>query len=118
MPDRLADPGDAVLDGQRVVVQRGGALRTADDEQVGKAVEAHSGVGLRAVRPLLVQRHAIAAHDVHRQQWTGEGVEARSQDDHVEVVLGLGSLDPACGEALDRCGADVDEFDLSRLYAS
>lgn len=85
--DTAGDPFDMLLDGDRHVGQHRWALRTGNGEQVGETGNGDAQIGVRTIRPLLLQLPTAAASQVQRLQRAGHGVETGGKDDDIELVL-------------------------------
>src|SRR5919205_1849865 len=79
-----------------------------EHEHVGEAVDHEPEVVPRPVGPLLAEVEAVAAANVHRKERTGERVEARGDEDHVDLVIALARADAPRGDLLDRPPLHVD----------
>ena len=78
-------------------------------KRLGNPAIGEAEVGLRAVRPYVLERPTADAADVDAVEGAGDRVESGGVDDHVEFVLGVAGLDAGRGDALDRCLVEVDE---------
>ena len=88
-----------------------GALGQPDDEQVREAVHVDAVQGLHAVGPVLGQRDAVPADRLEAGPAgvVGADLEARGEDQAVELVVH--AADPHAGlvDALDALAVGVDE---------
>ena len=98
-----------LLDRRQHVGQDRGAARTGDGEEVGKAHDRESEIGLRTLAPLVLEGHAAAPADVDLQQRACHGVEAGGQHQAIEGVVLPAHAEAGRCDALDRGLADVDQ---------
>ena len=83
-PQRVLDLGLGVDEDRGMA---GAGVRAHQDEPVGEARDGHALVGDGAVLPDVVERASAAADDRERCRRQAD-VEARREDDHVELALG------------------------------
>ena len=67
------------------------------------------------MRPLLLQRHAVATGDVDGDEGAGHRVEAGGVDDGVELERLVDGVDAGLGDRRDRVLAQVDEADVRQV---
>src|SRR5205814_1400979 len=113
--DQPGRPIGAVFGSAREVAEP--RMRAHDHHHVREAVHQDPEKGLRAVPPLLLQRHPIDPADVNAVEAARDPVETGRVDDDVELVFGIAGpdapgLNPFGGDALDRRFGDVDELDV------
>ena len=84
-------------------------------KKLGKPAVVETQVGGGAVRPLLLQRDAVAAGDVDRHDGAGHRVEAGGVDDGIELDRLVGEVDAGLGDGADGRRLQVDEPDVRQV---
>ena len=85
-------------------------VRAEEDREIGKVVDvcAHVGLGAAVLFPLLGERDAGLADDVHWREELGD-LEAGCEDDEVEVAFfAAGAGDAGGVDGFDAFGDDVE----------
>ena len=113
--EAVGDPVDVLLDRHHHVRQHRRAARAGDGEEVREADRGESEIGGGAVRPLLLQRHAVASGDVDRDEGAGHRVEPGGVHDGVELERLVDGVDAGLGDRRDRVLAQVDEPDVRQV---
>ena len=98
-----------LLDGDQHVAEHGRAARTGDREQVRESGDLQTEITARPTLPLVAERDALRAADVHREERARHRVEARREHQGIELVLGVGGAQAPRRNRLDRVRPDVDE---------
>ena len=112
MREQVADEVNVLLDREDHLALHARALRSGHHEEVREARHHEPEVGVRAVGPFALDVHAAVALDVDFAHRAGHGVEAGGKHDGVELVAGIGGLNPGGGDALDRRARGVDQRDV------
>ena len=107
--DAVEHPVHVLLDRNDHVRQHRGTAGTGDEKQVGEADRGQPEVGLRPVRPFVLQRQVVSAPDVDGRDRTRHGVETGGEDDRVEGERLVGGVDARLGDLPDRMFSDVDQ---------
>ena len=110
MIDGVGDPVDVLLDRRDHLRLHSRAAGPGDDEHVGKARDHQAEVRERPTFPVLAKGGAIARAHVDLLQRAGHGVEARGEDQRIELVGRAGLELHARGrDLLDGIGAHPDQ---------
>src|SRR5580765_8540248 len=107
MRDAACDPVDVLLDRRDHVGEDGGAAGTGDQEEIREARGPEPEVGAGAFGPLLPERPSAFAADVHGEERAGHGVEARREDDAIDLVDRLLRAEAVRQDLLYRILVDV-----------
>jgi hypothetical protein len=102
VPQEACHPVDPPLDGAWEVRGARYALRARHHQHVGEAVRQDAEQRGRTVAPLVAQGLPLGALDVEVIEGAGDGVEARREDDQIQLVVRCRRLDAGLRDALDR----------------
>ena len=109
-------PIDVLLDRYSHVRQHRRAARAGDHEQVGKAGDGKTEIGLRAVGPDVGQRFSATAGDrMNGHDGSGHGVEAGGEHDDIHVERALVGLNAGGRDRLDRLLPQVHQRDVGTV---
>ena len=89
--DHTGHPLDTVFRGARVIAESG--VRPHRHQQVREAFDEHAEIGLRPVRPNILQALAAGAFDVDPVESARDGVEPGRVDEDVERMFPLAGLE-------------------------
>ncbi|KMO81374.1 hypothetical protein MCHUDSM44219_01726 [Mycolicibacterium chubuense] len=101
-----------LLDRDGHVRQHRWTAGTGDQEQVRKALDGQAEIGLRAVRPDLLERPILTADEIDRQDGSGDRVEAGGEDDGVGGERFVLRVDPRLGDRPERIAPQIHEADV------
>ncbi len=113
--EAVEHPVHVLFDRDDHVRQHRGAAGTGDEKQVGEAGRGQPEIGLRPVRPFVLQRQVVTAPDVDGRYRTGHGVETGGEDDRVQGERLVGGVDARFGDLPDRMFSDVDKAHVRQV---
>ena len=111
--DHIRDPPSLHLDGGRSIGEQGGTLRAVKMEHVGISGDSGAEVGVRSFLPLVVKSFAVDVPEAHGCHAACDDIEAGSDTDDIEVLVGaILQIDACFVEAGDGIVLDVDHIDI------
>ena len=113
--DAVGHPVDVLFDRHRHVGEHRRTAGAGDGEEVRETHRGQTQVRGGSVRPLLLQRHAMAPGDVHRHDRPGHRVETGGEHDGIELACLVAGDDAGLGDRGDRRLAQVHQVHVRQV---
>ena len=109
MIDQVGQPLDMLFYRRDDIGEHRRAARACDSEQIGKAFDGDAQIRHRAMRPFVTQRQSLTTAYIDLQQRTRHGVETRSEDQHIDLVMPVARPDAIGHKGFDGVFQHIDE---------